>query len=39
MTTTYYAAEVSPEEYEATLAEAAELALNDFLLHIDQLEK
>lgn len=36
MTTTYYAEEVSPEEYAATLAEAAELALADYEAHISE---
>jgi hypothetical protein len=39
MTTTYYASEVSPEEYSATLAEAAEaaeLALADYEAHISE---
>jgi hypothetical protein len=36
MTTTYYASEVSPEEYSATLAEAAELALADYETHISE---
>ncbi len=35
MSDTYYATEVSPEEYAATLAEAAELALADYLQHIE----
>lgn len=38
MSDTYYATEVSPEEYAATLAEAAELALADYHAHLDQLE-
>ena len=37
MTPTYLATEVSPEEYAATLAEAAELALADYEAHLDQL--
>jgi hypothetical protein len=36
MTTTYYASEVSSEEYSATLAEAAELALADYEAHISE---
>ena len=36
MSTTYYADEVSPEEYSATLAEAAELALADYETHISE---
>jgi hypothetical protein len=36
MTTTYYASDVSPEEYSATLAEAAELALADYEAHISE---
>ena len=36
MTTTYYSSEVSPEEYSATLAEAAELALADYEAHISE---
>lgn len=38
MTETYYATEVSPEEYAATLAEAAELALADYLQHIENMK-
>jgi hypothetical protein len=38
MSNTYHATEVSPEEYTATLAEAAELALADYYAHLDQLE-
>lgn len=34
MTTTYYASEVSPEEYAATLEEAANLAIADYESHI-----
>ena len=37
MSDTYYPTEVSPEEYAATLAEAAELALADYYAHLDQL--
>lgn len=37
MSDTYYATEVSPEEYVATLAEAAELALADYHAHLDEL--
>jgi hypothetical protein len=37
MTDTHLASEVSPEEYAATLAEAAELALADYHAHLDQL--
>ena len=36
MTTTYYATEISPEEYTATLAEAAELAFADYQSHLDE---
>jgi hypothetical protein len=36
MTATYYASEVSPEEYSATLAEAAELALANYEAHISE---
>ena len=35
MSDTYLASEVSPEEYAATLAEVAELALADYLQHIE----
>ena len=38
MSDTYYATEVSPEEYAATLAEAAELALADYHAHLDQID-
>ena len=37
MSATHYPTEVSPEEYAATLAEAAELALADYYAHLDQL--
>ena len=36
MSVTYYATEVSPEEYLTTLAEAAELALADYRAHLDE---
>jgi hypothetical protein len=36
MSDTYYATEVSPEEYAATLAEAAELAFAEYLEHIEK---
>ena len=37
-TTTYFAEEISIEERDAALAEAAELALADYHAHLDQLE-
>jgi len=36
MSITYYASEVSPEEYSATLEEAANLALADYETHLDE---
>ena len=36
MSVTYYATEVSPEEYTATLEESAKLALADYESHIDE---
>jgi hypothetical protein len=36
MSDTYFAEEVTIEEYEAALAEAAELAYQDFQLFLDQ---
>ena len=36
MSDTYFADEVTIEEYEAALAEAAELAYQDFPLFLDQ---
>ncbi len=36
MSDTYFADEISPEEYEQALAEAAELSYQDFQLFLDQ---
>ena len=36
MSITHYATEISPEEYTATLAEAAELAFADYQSHLDE---
>jgi hypothetical protein len=36
MSDTYFADTVTPEEYEQALAEAAELAYEDFQLFLDQ---
>jgi len=36
MSDTYFADTISPEEYEAALAEAAELSYQDFQFFLDQ---